>query len=82
MTASDADLVIVGGGQSGLAAAHAAQAAGLHPVLLEQSPVEGGSWPRFYDSLRAFSPARFCGLTGPRALSRPGRSRGLPAELP
>ena len=77
MTASDADLVIVGGGQSGLAAAHAAQAAGLHPVLLEQSPVEVGSWPRFYDSLRAFSPARFCGLPG---LRFPGDPERYPAR--
>jgi putative flavoprotein involved in K+ transport len=51
-------VVIVGGGQSGLAAAHQARRAGLRPVVLEAGPQPVGSWP-YYDSLRLFSPARF-----------------------
>ncbi len=73
MTTTDADLVIVGGGQSGLAAAAAALAAGLHPVLLERSTEAAGSWPRYYDSLRVFSPAGFCGLPGRRFPGDPHR---------
>jgi putative flavoprotein involved in K+ transport len=73
VTTTDADLVIVGGGQSGLAAAAAALAAGLHPVLLERSTEAAGSWPRYYDSLRVFSPAGFCGLPGRRFPGDPHR---------
>ncbi len=70
---ADADLVIVGGGQSGLATAYTAQLTGLRPVLLEQSPQDAGSWPRYYDSLAAFSPAGFCGLPGLRFPGDPDR---------
>jgi putative flavoprotein involved in K+ transport len=59
-----ADVVIVGGGQSGLAAAYAAQRAGLHAVVLEAGADPVGSWPHYYDSLTLFSPARFSALPG------------------
>ena len=58
------DLVVVGGGQSGLAAAYAARRAGRRAVVLEQSAEAVGSWPRYYDSLTLFSPARFSSLPG------------------
>ena len=57
-------VVIVGGGQSGLAAAYQARRAGLRPVVLEAGPEPVGSWPYYYDSLRLFSPARFSALPG------------------
>lgn len=50
-------IVIVGGGQSGLAAARAALLAGLHPIVLEAREAFTGSWPDYYDSLTLFSPA-------------------------
>lgn len=62
MTAHDA--IIVGGGQSGLAAAHARRARGLEPVILEAGAEPVGSWPRYYDSLTLFSPARYSSLPG------------------
>jgi putative flavoprotein involved in K+ transport len=59
-----ADVVVVGGGQSGLAAAYAAGRAGLRPLVLEAGAEPVGSWPRYYDSLALFSPARFSALPG------------------
>jgi putative flavoprotein involved in K+ transport len=59
-----ADVVIVGGGQSGLAAAYAAGRAGLRPLVLEAGVEPVGSWPHYYDSLALFSPARFSALPG------------------
>ncbi|MBN6054827.1 NAD(P)/FAD-dependent oxidoreductase [Nonomuraea sp. RK-328] len=64
MTRSPDPVLIVGAGQSGLAAAHAALAEGLRPVLLEASNRAAGSWPRYYDSLALFSPARYSSLPG------------------
>jgi putative flavoprotein involved in K+ transport len=59
-----ADIVIVGGGQSGLAGAHAALVRDLHPVVLTASSEASCSWPRYYDSLKLFSPARYSELPG------------------
>ncbi len=58
------DIVIVGGGQSGLAAAYAARQRELHPVVLAASPEASGSWPNYYESLSLFSPARYSELPG------------------
>ncbi|MFI6066721.1 flavin-containing monooxygenase [Micromonospora sp. NPDC051227] len=64
MTTSAEPVVIVGGGQSGLAAARAALSAGLRPVVLEAGAEPVGSWPDYYDSLTLFSPARYSSLPG------------------
>ncbi|WP_208603830.1 flavin-containing monooxygenase [Micromonospora saelicesensis] len=64
MTTSEDPVIIVGGGQSGLAAAHAVLTAGLNPVVLEAGAEAVGSWPDYYDSLTLFSPARFSALAG------------------
>jgi putative flavoprotein involved in K+ transport len=63
------DAIVVGAGQSGLAAAHALLARGLSPVVLEAGPEPTGSWRHYYDSLTLFSPARYSQLPG---LSFPG----------
>ncbi|HZE37211.1 MAG TPA: NAD(P)-binding domain-containing protein, partial [Stackebrandtia sp.] len=57
-------VVIVGAGQSGLAAAQAVRDTGLAPLVLEASARAAGSWPHYYDSLKAFSPNRFNNLAG------------------
>jgi putative flavoprotein involved in K+ transport len=64
MTVDDADVVIVGAGQAGLASAYAARRAGLEPVVLEARGEPTGSWPRYYGSLALFSPARYSSLPG------------------
>src|SRR5690606_710308 len=64
MHASPESLIVVGGGQSGLAAARAALDAALRPVVLEAGDSPAGSWPHYYDSLRLFSPARFSSFPG------------------
>jgi putative flavoprotein involved in K+ transport len=58
------DVVVIGGGQSGLAATRALQRRGISPVVLEAGPEPAGSWPRYYDSLALFSPARYSGMPG------------------
>lgn len=72
---TDHDVIIVGGGQAGLAAAYAARERGLTPVILEAGAEPVGSWPRYYDSLTLFSPARYSGLPG---LTFPGDPEHYP----
>jgi putative flavoprotein involved in K+ transport len=72
-----APLLIVGGGQAGLAAAHIARSLGLAPVVLEAAAQPVGSWPHYYDSLTLFSPARRSALPG---AAFPGDPDGYPAR--
>jgi putative flavoprotein involved in K+ transport len=58
------DVVVVGGGQSGLAAARALRAEGLAPLVLEAGTEPVGSWPNYYDSLKLFSPAAYSSFPG------------------
>lgn len=58
------DALVLGGGQAGLAAGYHLRRAGLQFAILEAGDVASGAWPRYYDSLRLFSPARYCGLPG------------------
>ncbi|MGP4046874.1 flavin-containing monooxygenase [Streptomyces sp. 2A115] len=67
------DVAVIGGGQSGLAAAHALRRQALQPVVLEASEQAAGSWPRYYDSLTLFSPARYSSLSGLRFGGDPDR---------
>lgn len=61
---TETDVVVIGAGQSGLAAARAVRAHGISPLVLEAGSEPIGSWPRYYDSLTVFSPARYSGLPG------------------
>ncbi|QFU87167.1 NAD(P)/FAD-dependent oxidoreductase [Amycolatopsis sp. YIM 10] len=58
------EVVIIGGGQSGLSAARALNHHGIRPLLLEAGPEPTGSWAGYYDSLTLFSPARYSGMPG------------------
>ena len=70
-------VIVVGGGQSGLAAARALRELRMPTVILEASDRPTGSWPRYYDSLRVFSPAGVQ-LDARDALS--GCARSLPGS--
>jgi putative flavoprotein involved in K+ transport len=67
------DVIVIGAGQSGLAAARALQARGIRPVVLEAGPEPVGSWPRYYDSLTLFSPAGYSSMPGLDFPGDPGR---------
>ena len=58
------DALVIGGGQSGLAAAHHLTRRGHTVAVLEAGHEAVGSWPRYYDSLTLFSPARYSALPG------------------
>ncbi|WP_063024909.1 flavin-containing monooxygenase [Nocardia niwae] len=58
------DAIVIGAGQSGLAATHHLRRRGLTVTLIEAGPEPVGSWPRYYDSLTLFSPAAYSSLPG------------------
>ncbi len=58
------DVVVVGGGQAGLAAGYYLRRAGHRFVILDDRPAAGGAWPRMWPSLRLFSPSQFAALPG------------------
>lgn len=57
-------VIVIGAGQAGLAAARALQQRGLRPTILDARAAAGGSWPSYYDSLELFTPAWFDALPG------------------
>jgi putative flavoprotein involved in K+ transport len=71
------DVLVLGGGQAGLAAGYYLQRAGLSFAILEGTSDVGGSWPHYYDSLRLFSPAGRSSLPG---MPFPGDLQHYPAR--
>jgi len=71
------DVLVIGGGQAGLAAGYHLKRAGLSFTILESAADLGGSWPHYYDSLRLFSPAGRSSLPG---MSFPGDPERYPAR--
>lgn len=67
------DVVVIGGGQAGLAAGYYLRRANRDFVILDDQPAPGGAWPHMWPSLRLFSPSRFAALPGwPMPLWRDG----------
>lgn len=58
------DVVVIGGGQAGLAAGYYLRRGGYRYVILDDQPSPGGAWPHMWPSLRLFSPAEFAVLPG------------------
>jgi putative flavoprotein involved in K+ transport len=67
------DLVVIGGGQAGLAAAYHLQQRGADFIVLDAERRTGDAWRRRWDSLRLFTPARHDGLPGLPFPDAPGR---------
>ncbi|MGI5171816.1 flavin-containing monooxygenase [Spirillospora sp. CA-253888] len=76
-TDTSSSVIIIGGGQAGLATARTARALGLDPLVLEAAAQPVGSWPHYYDSLTLFSPARRSTLPG---APFPGDPDGYPTR--
>ncbi len=70
-------VIVIGAGQSGLSAARALLEHDVVPVVAEAGDRAAGSWPLYYDSLKAFSPAGFSSLRG---MGFPGDPDRYPAR--
>ncbi|MGW3043216.1 ArsO family NAD(P)H-dependent flavin-containing monooxygenase [Kitasatospora sp. NPDC001159] len=57
-------VLVVGAGQAGLAAAYYLRRAGLDFAVLDASNAPGGAWQHCWESLRLFSPAAYSSLPG------------------
>ncbi|WP_137992527.1 ArsO family NAD(P)H-dependent flavin-containing monooxygenase [Streptomyces vilmorinianum] len=68
------DVVVIGGGQSGLAAAYHLRRLGVDCVVLDEQATPGGAWQHTWDSLRLFSPAAFSSLPGRLMPPQPGET--------
>jgi putative flavoprotein involved in K+ transport len=75
--AERADVVVVGGGQAGLAASYYLSQAELPHVILDAERRVGDAWRRRWDSLELFSAARYSALPG---LPFPGDPQHFPGK--
>ncbi|WP_406096536.1 ArsO family NAD(P)H-dependent flavin-containing monooxygenase [Kitasatospora purpeofusca] len=57
-------VLVIGGGQAGLAAGYHLRRAGLDFAILDGATAPGGAWQHYWDSLRLFSPAGYSSLPG------------------
>ncbi len=57
-------VIVIGGGQAGLASGYYLRRAGVDFTILDAQPEPGGAWRHGWDSLRLFSPARHSSLPG------------------
>ncbi|WP_142270665.1 MULTISPECIES: ArsO family NAD(P)H-dependent flavin-containing monooxygenase [Streptomyces] len=69
-----ADVVVIGGGQAGLAAGYHLRRLGLDFVILDAQAEAGGAWQHAWDSLHLFSPAAYSSLPGRPMPVQPGET--------
>jgi cation diffusion facilitator CzcD-associated flavoprotein CzcO len=60
----ESDVLIIGGGQAGLAAGYYLRRSGLPYRILDAEPAPGGAWQQTWDSLTLFSPTTWSSLPG------------------
>jgi putative flavoprotein involved in K+ transport len=77
VTMSSADVIVIGGGQAGLAAGYHLSQAGIPFLILDAAARPGDSWRRRWDSLELFTPARYSSLPG---LPFPGDPEHYPGK--
>lgn len=65
-------VVVIGGGQSGLAAGYHLRRLGIEFVILDAQAAPGGAWQHTWDSLHLFSPAQYSSLPGRLMPAQPG----------
>ena len=70
------DVVVIGGGQAGLATGWQLQQQGLEYLILDEQKSPGGNWRNYYDSLELFSPAAYSSLPGMPFPGAPGHYPG------
>ncbi|SEG70104.1 putative flavoprotein involved in K+ transport [Actinacidiphila yanglinensis] len=58
------DVVVIGGGQAGLAAGYHLRRLGIEFAILDAQFAAGGAWQHLWDSLHLFSPAPYSSLPG------------------
>ena len=81
------DVVVVGGGQAGLAIGYHLAKQGTDFTILEAAAEPAAAWRERWDSLKLFTSARYDSLPGlefpgrPGSLSDAGRGGGLPHRL-
>ncbi|MFE5715154.1 ArsO family NAD(P)H-dependent flavin-containing monooxygenase [Streptomyces sp. NPDC056501] len=68
------DVVVIGGGQAGLAAGYHLRRIGLDFVVLDARATPGGAWQHAWDSLHLFSPAAYSSLPGRLMPPQPGET--------
>ncbi|MBB3810918.1 MULTISPECIES: ArsO family NAD(P)H-dependent flavin-containing monooxygenase [Pseudochelatococcus] len=64
MTKPDHEVIVVGGGQAGLAVAYYLRRLGLDFLIVDAGDGPGGAWVHTWDSLHLFSPAAYSSLPG------------------
>jgi putative flavoprotein involved in K+ transport len=77
MKGRDLDVLVIGGGQAGLAMGYYLKRAGYRFQIVERNPRLGDSWRNRYDSLVLFTPRAYSALPG---LPLPGDPNGYPTK--
>src|SRR5579859_4948348 len=75
-TTRHAEVIVVGGGQAGMAAGYYLAQAGIDFLILDASPRAGHAWAQRWDSLELFTPARYSSLPGMAFPGSPGHYPG------
>lgn len=71
------DVIIIGGGQSGLAVGYFLRRTGLNYLILDAENHAGGAWQHYWPSLQLFSPAQWSSLPG---IPMPGGTEHYPTQ--
>jgi putative flavoprotein involved in K+ transport len=77
MIENNLDVLVIGGGQAGLAMGYHLKQAGYRFLIVERNPHVGDSWRNRYDSLVLFTPRAYSALPG---LPVPGNPDGYTAK--